>query len=268
MKTNFAPQRRNSIHALILIFLVSANVFAQTAPVIAEARLLKVEPQNVAEFEKQAKEVWKPAYQSSKQNGRIVEWQLYKIAFAGSADEYNYASVAFYNDWKKTEPNDNMVDMIKAAFPKADPNAILAKARSLSQVVRCSLYERVDGVSKPDARVKYIMMNFMKVKEGMGDAYVASETKDWKPVHKEMADNGKRAGWGLWALAYPGGSGNSYDYVTTDSYETYAQMFEPATMEAFKKVYPDQEVTPWIQKTERTRSLVRSELWELLEIVQ
>jgi len=269
MKTKLARRSMIELLALILPVLFNVNIFAQSSPPpprIAEVRLIKVEPQNAAEFEKQVKDVWKPVNQARKQSGRTAGWQFYKVNFAGTADAYNYAAVIFYDDWKKTEPNENMIDAIKAALPKADAAAIAAKAGSLAKIVQNALYSQVDGVGKPDTRVKYIMINFMKVKDGMGDAYVASETKDWKPIHKEMADAGKRAGWGLWSLAYPGGTSNTHDYVTTDTYESYTQMFE-SMRDAFKKVYPNDEMTPFFQKTEKTRTIVRQELWELLEIV-
>jgi hypothetical protein len=266
MKTKFAPQCRNGILVLTLTALFNVNLFAQDPPpLIAEVRLMKVEPRNAAEFEKQAKEVWRPVNQSRKQSGRIVAWQFYKVDFAGTADEYNYAAVIFYNDWRKTEPDEHMGDAIRTALPKADANAIMAKASSLVQIVRSALYRQVDAVSKPDAKVKYIMINFMKVKEGMNDTFITSETKDWKPVHKEMVDTGKRAGWGLWAHAFPGGTGNSHDYVTTDNYESYGQLFE-SQMDALKKVYPNQEVAPFFTKTGKTRDIVKQELWQLLEI--
>lgn len=264
MKTKFLTQSRNGV--LVLAFLLlSLNILAQSEkPVIAEVLLLKVDPQNVAEFEKQIKDVWKPINQGRKQSGRIVFWQAYKVHYTGTASPYNYVGLSVYDDWKKTEPNENMADMFKAALPKADMNAIMARARAIVQIYGTSQYERVDGVYKPDTRARYVVMNFMKVKEGMNDAYIASETKDWKPIHKEMVDTGKRAGWGLWALAFPGGTSNTHDYVTTDNYETYPQMFE-SQMDAFKKAYPNQEVTPFIQKTEKTRSIVKQELWELME---
>lgn len=268
MKTKFARRSRIGLLALILPVLLNLNTFAQSPPPrIAEVLLMKVAPQNAAEFEKQVKEVWLPVNQARKQSGRITAWQFYRVDFTGSADEYNYAAVSFYDDWKKTEPNERAAELIKATLPKADPAAILMKTRSMVDFVRVALYEQVDGVAKPDARVKYLMVNFMKVKEGMNAAYMDSETKDWKPIHKEMVDTGKRAGWGLWSLAYPGGTSTSHDYVTTDSYESYAQLYE-SMMDAFKKTYPNQEVTPFIQKTEKARSIVRQELWELVEIIQ
>jgi len=268
MKTDFTAQGRNGVLVLALLLIVNLTTFAQaSAPVIAEVRLLKVEPQNSAEFEKLIKEVFKPVAQMRKQNGQITGWQFYKIDFAGTDDPYQYATVHVYNAWEKTEPKQSLADQVKTALPKADANAIMTKALGLAKIVRIGLYERVDGVAlKPDVRTKYVFMNFMKVKEGMDDAYLDSETKDWKPVFQEMSDTGKRAGWGLWVTAYPGGTAKTHDYVTTDIYTSYSQIFESMT-DAFKKVHANQDITLFFQKAGKTRDLVRSELWELLDAV-
>lgn len=266
MKTRISYLRSTLLATIFLVLCVSTGTVAQTT-VIAEVRLMKVAAQNSAEFEKQMKEVWKPVNQMRKQNGRITNWQLYKIDFAGADDAYNYATVHFYNSMDKTEPNENALDLIKAALPKVDAVATLAKTRSLLSIVQYSLYQQVDFVQpKTPVPVKYIMVNFMKVREGMNDAYVQAEKNDWKPVHQALADEGKRAGWGLWALAYPGGTRNTHDYVAVDSYSTYAQISAPGVLETFRKVHPNQEVTPMIQRVEKARELVREQLWELIEM--
>lgn len=270
MKTNQFIHRRNLPLLILLMLFISHQLTGQAPPtVFAEVRLIKVEPGKGSEFEKMMKETFKPVAQMRKQNGKITGWALYKVDFAGANEEYNYATVHNYASWDKTEPNENIQDLLKAANPKADAAATMAKATGLFKIVREAIYYRVDNVqAKTPAPVKYLLINFMKVKDDMGDAYVKSEQEDWKPIHQILSDEGKRAGWSLWSLAYPGGTGNSHNYVTVDAFSNYGQLNQSGYQEAFKKAHPDQEMTPMFQKIGKTRDLLRDELWELVESVQ
>ena len=159
--------KRNGISLWIaLSFLFCAGFLqAQTVPAVTliMATMQKIDGANTAEFEKIMTENWKPVHQLRKQNGKITNWALYRVRFAGATDEYNYVSVSYYDSFVKTEPNDNFPELMKAANPKADAAAILAKTQGLRTIMRQAIYSRVDGTnanaaSKP---LKYIVANFM-----------------------------------------------------------------------------------------------------------
>ncbi len=261
---NLLFQKRNWISLLLILgFLLPG--FSQTTPaVFATVTLQKVEPGKDKEFLKMLSENWKPMHQVRKQSGKITNWRLYKVLFAGTNDEYNYVTVSYFDSWAKTEPNDDWPELLKKSNPKAD-QAIFARTTELRKIVRQSVYSRVDATAANNSPIKFVEIDFMKVKEGQGAEYVKVEKEVWKPLHQVLVTDGKRAGWGLWQLILPGGSQNTHDYVTSNIYSSYGQMAEGNYEEAFKKAHPGKDVTEALDRTGKTRSLVRSEVWELID---
>lgn len=271
-KNNPLFQGWNFIPFLMVLCLSLAmfGTTAQTTPtqtVFARVLFQKVVPGQEQEFEKILKENIKPAHQLRKQNGKITNWRLFKVHFTGTQDEYGYVSVTYYDSWAKTEANDNWPELIKAANPKTtDIAGVIAKLQAVRTIVRDYLFYREDFVtSKTPVPFKFALMDFMKVKEGMNDPYLKAEKEDWKPVHQTLSDNGKRTGWGLWSLVMPGGTRTSYDYVTSNLFSSYEQLSSSGYEEAFKKAHPGKDMQVMFNEVAKTRDLVRSELWELIE---
>ena len=262
-------RRRNWIPFLMVLgFTLSTFHVRAQAPqtVFARVTFQKVDQANAQEFEKMLKENWKPAHQLRKQNGKITSWRLFKVHFTGTNDEYNYVTVSYYDSWEKTEANDNYAELIKAANPKVDAAAIMSKMLQLRNIVRQSLYSRVDfAAGQPPAALKFIEMDFMKVKPGMNAEYLKTERETWKPVHQAWANEGKLASWGLWSLVMPGGTSNTHDYVTSNAHTSYKAMAELNYEETFKKVYPGKDMQAIFDATGKTRDLVRSEVWEMID---
>ncbi len=99
------------------------------------------------EFEKVMTEKLE-ARPSRKQNGKITNWASRAVNFSGATNEYNYVSVAYFDSFNKTEPNDNWPEIMKAANPKGDANAILAKTTSPRKIMRQLIYSRIDGTHR------------------------------------------------------------------------------------------------------------------------
>jgi hypothetical protein len=269
MTTSFDLQHRGNQVSFLLfltVLFVSINSFAQTpTPVFARVISQKVPPGKEQEFEKFMMETFKPVHELRKQKGKIISWYLFKVHFAGASDEYNYVTVQYYNTWAKTEADDDWTALIKEQNAKADPVAVRAKLRELRTVVREHLYYREETVDpKTPAPFKYVMIEFMKVKPGMLGDYMKVEKDEWKPFHQHLADNGTAAGWGLWALIFPGGTSRTHDFVTSSRYSTYTKLSEVDYGAMFKAVYPSKDPQAAFDRAEKARDLVRSELWEVI----
>jgi hypothetical protein len=265
-----ASKRGRAQGSLLLAFcliLFSQISFGQTAEtMIVRLSFYKVDIVNEPDFLAMMKDNIKPAHQLRKQNGKIVNWRLYKVHFAGKAGDYNYVSVSYYDSFDKSEPNDNWDELIKAANPKLDVNAFRTKYLASRKPVIEALFGRVDYVApKTAAPYKYVEIDYMKVKEGKDEQYLKSEREDWKPVHQSLVDQGKRANWGLWARGFPGGTGYNYDYVTSNGFTTYSQMDDGDYIETFNKVHAGKNQQEMLDRTNQSRDLVHSELWELKE---
>jgi len=262
-------QKRKGIPFLMLFVFVFANVLAQTQPaptVYALVTTQKVLPGNIVEYEKMMKENWVPVHQLRKKNGKITNWALYKVHFAGAAEEYNYVAVSYYESFIKTEPNDNFPELMKAANPKADAAAILARMKDIRTIQRQFVYNRLD-VTTPKAgapATKFVIIDFMQSKEGMAGEYAKLESDVWKPVHQAFVDGDKKNGWAFWERVVPGGTGSNHNYVTANVYSSYAQLGSQDYEAFFKKAHPGKDIQAVSTQTGKARETVRRELWELI----
>lgn len=108
----------------------------------------------------------------------------------------------------------------------------------------------------------YSVVNFMKVKPGMGDAYLDLETKIWKKFHESRKKSGKIVNWMLFQVLSPSGSSVEYNYITVDVYKGAAGLashyeWDPAAMEG---ILTDEEMKK-AMKTDEVRELVKSEVF-------
>ena len=71
----------------------------------------------------------------------------------------------------------------------------------------------------------------------------------------------------MWQLVLPGGSAAPYDYVTSTRYSTYSQVAGTDYEKTFKKVSPSKNINDIFQRAEQTRDLVRTELWEVVTML-
>jgi hypothetical protein len=231
--------------------------------------MLKVPGGKDQEFRKFMSETIKPVHVLRRQKGEIVLWILFKVHFTGTNDEYNYVVVHYYPTWAKTEAPLLLPDLLREVNPKADPVAIGTKARELSTLVRKHLLYRSHAV-EPQTPVpsKYVRLDYMKVKPGKNAEYVRAETEDWMPFHQTLVNGGQSTGWGLWQLLFPGGTDSSYDYVTSNRYSTYEQVLATDYEKTFKTASPSKDINKIFERTTQTRDLVKSELWEVVDILQ
>lgn len=265
----YSFRKRNWIPFLLTAFCFIASAQTTTAQadqnVFVSVVYWKVAQGHGLEFEKMMKENIKHAHQLRKQDGRIYAWRFYYVHDTGAADEYNYVSASYYDSWEKSEPNENFLEIVKKANPKADAAAILNKIRSFASIERQTLYRRVDFVQPKATNFKYLILNFVKVKEGMTDQYLKAEQEQWKPVHQALVDDGSRLAWTFWQLILPGGSNTSHDYVAVDTYSTYGQIYKESYKNAIKKVHAGKDMQAMSDSTDKLRDIVRTELWEMID---
>src|SRR5690349_17159355 len=171
--------REGMLIPFLLMFCLILNILSASAQstqppqtIFARVVFQKVVPGQEQEFERILKENMKPVHQLRKQNGKITNWRLFKVHFNGTQDEYGYVTVVYYDSWAKTEANDNWPELLKAANPKADVPSIISKLHATRTIVKEYLFYREDFVTaKNPAPLKFVLMDFMKTKEGMNDAY-------------------------------------------------------------------------------------------------
>ncbi|MGQ7868059.1 hypothetical protein [Sunxiuqinia sp. sy24] len=271
MKTRNEMIRRTVLFAVAMVFVFGAGVFtvqAQDDPMVfAIVDFMKVNAGDEGKYVEIEQDVWKPIHQERINQGEIIGWILYRIHYTGADDEYNFATVAVFDDPSKLEHTFS-VDMEKV-HPGKDMDQLFDETMNSRQLVRQNLIRRVGAVYPEGGPgdFKYIQVNSMKVKPGHGGAYVDNEMNVWKPVHQELVNAGTRSGWSLWQSVYPFGESLPYDYITVDYFADYSKLGAADVYGAFEKAHPGEDINMLMQETTEARSHVRAELWEVIDSI-
>lgn len=263
--------KRNKVSFPLMVVFICASMLsaAQSPPdVYARVTMLKVNPGKQAEFEQFMKQTMKPVHVLRREKGKIFLWILFRVHFAGGADEYNYVEVSYYPSWENTEANLSFPALMREAQPQTDPAMVTAKLLEFRSVARVYLVHRADFVEPtPPVPSKFVRLDYMKVKPGKAQAYLKVEREDWKPFHTTLIADGQSTGWALWQRVFPGGSNAEYDYVTSNRYATYADVMATDYEKTFKKASPSKNINDIFERTTSSRDLVRSELWEVVDML-
>lgn len=263
--------------ATLLLTLAAAVLFAccpnqgnaQNAPtVFAIVDFMKVKPENEGKYLDIEKNIWKPLHQERLKKGIITGWILYKVLYTGTNDPYNYVTVTFFDNQAKLEDPWKDIEAVKI-LPGRDLNKDMEETDKSRDLVKSHLIVRNDEVI-PDGgpgEVKYIEVDFMKVKPGNEGAYVAAEENIWVPIHKEFIKAGTRAGWSLWGNAFPSGAGMDYQYTTVNYFADFSKIGMADYTAAFEKAHKGKSMDELGKQTTDLRDLVRSELWQTLDVV-
>ncbi|HEU5148687.1 MAG TPA: hypothetical protein VFT90_18295 [Chryseosolibacter sp.] len=248
--------------------MIQTMTFAQSPPgLYARVTMLKAAEGKEKEFENFVKQRVKPLQVIRQQSGEMAFWIFFRVHFAGQADDYNYVGVGYYPSWANTE-QETLGELLKQSDGDADVAEFTRLQRELRTVVRESIFYQLEAVEpNPPVPARYVMIGYMKAKPGKQSDYLNIERNEWIPVHQRLLTEGQSAGWGLWQVVFPGGTGSTYDYVTSNRYSTYDQVLQVNYEAMFKKVRPGANVTDILNRTTASRDLVRSELWEVVEMV-
>ncbi|WP_299578199.1 hypothetical protein [uncultured Sunxiuqinia sp.] len=271
MSTKDDMSRKVMRWALAIAFVFGAGLFtsqAQDEPsLFAVVDFMKVEAGDEGKYVDLEQKVWKPIHQERINQGEIIGWVLYRIHYTGADDEYNFVTVALFDDPAKLEHTFS-VDMEKV-HPEADLDELFEETMDSRQLVRQVLIRRVGAVYPEGGpgNFKYIQVNSMKVKPGHGGAYVNNEMNVWRPVHQALINADTRSGWSLWQSVYPFGESLPFDYVTVDYFADFSKLGAADVYGAFENAHAGKDIDMLMQETNESRSHVRAELWEVLDSV-
>ena len=114
---------------------------------------------------------------------------------------------------------------------------------------------------------KYFQVDYMKVSPGKDTEYLKVEREMWKPLHQERIKGGRLRSWSLYGLQFPSGTEEKYDYITVNAFDEFGQLENPFANadKMLAKVHPGEKVEDFLDRTEKSRSLVRSEVWVLVD---
>jgi len=227
---------------------------------------LKVKPEDHLKYLEVEQKIWKPMHQERIRRGIIASWTLYAVEFTGSADSYNYVAITTYNDPKNLE-NPWNADIPAKVHPNMSLAEMMERTNKSRDLVRSELYSGVAAIPEIPFKdpAEYIQVNFMNVEQGKHSEYESIEKDVWMPIHEESIRSGKTVGWGLFSALFPRGAGREYQYLTLNTFSDYSYIFELDFSIPFKAIHPDKDYHEMTRKTREVRTIVRTELWDLID---
>lgn len=115
--------------------------------------------------------------------------------------------------------------------------------------------------------VSYVQHDYMKVPPGQAQSYLDLEQDLWKPIHRERAQDGTIGGWNLYEVVFPAGAERDHDYVTATFFDSWDRLETPYEEEHLTNAHPNMDPEDVSQRTVQARSLVRSEVVEVVATV-
>jgi L-rhamnose mutarotase len=227
---------------------------------------MKVKPENEGKYLEVEKNIWKPLHLERTKQGNIVGWFLYRVRFIGTDDAYNYVTVTLFNNPVNIEDPWKNIDPAKV-LPGKDLDAALKETGESRDMVSSFLINRQASVYPEGGPgdFKYLQLDFMKVKPEKESEYWDVETTVWKPVHQEFIKAGSRVGWSLWGRNFPSGAGLDYQYLTVNYMKDWSKIGAADYNDAFAKAHAGKNIDELFAKTNASRILVKSELWEVID---
>lgn len=243
-----------------LIVLASIAIEAQTVAVVD---FMKV-PGNGQDAYLAVEKQWKNLHQSKVESGAIQAWQLYYVRYSGTTSLYNFTTVTIYENFGKTETT-LTDDDFKKAFGATSAD-FMKKTAASRDLIYSETYQLQVGIPSetPD---KYIVVNFVRTDNL--DKYLNMEKTGYMPMHQEAKKLGQRNTWGIWTR-WPNND-NSFQAVAVDGFTKFSDINNVNYNDVMAKVMAEKkpgevyEMLDQVTKTDQMRTIVKSEIWDLLD---
>ena len=254
---------------MITGLMTAAPLCAQNIPsLFVVVDFMNVEPGKHASYLEVEQEIWKPMHQERINEGIIVGWYLYAVEFSGEMNDYNYVAITLYDNARQLE-NPWRSDIPEKVHPGRKVEELMQKTYESRTRIKSELFYSI--ATAPEIPLErpapYMQVNFMKVEPQMASEYEQLESEIWQPIHNESIRSGRTTGWGLWSSLFPRGSGRPYQYITLNSFSEYSYIFELDFSIPFNSIHPDKDFAETQARTWEVRSIVRTELWDLIDYV-
>ncbi len=270
LKNKIYEIRNMRYHAMILLILISyVQGYSQGSDkLFAVVDFMKVESGKFGEYVNLEQEIWKPMHQERMDRGKIVGWYLYAINFTGANDEYNYATINLYSSLDSLE-NPWDADIPSIVHPDKTMSQILETTLNTRIQVRSELYYPIVNLPEgtPLIPSAYLLVSFMQVEPYQGPIYEGLETGIWQPVQKSLIEDNITSSWNVWRVVFPRGANRAYQYVTMDGVSNYSYTFGIPYQTNFAEIYPDENMQVYLDRTQNSRTVTRTELWELIDYI-
>ena len=255
--------KRVALSIVFSVFLITGLSYAQTEEgAYLNIDYLKVAAEDVPQFEKFVSETWMEMLDKEVASGKMTGAYFYKVIYpGGSMSNYNYVLV---------QTCQSLSDLITyreslAAKKATRKDDFMKRSLDLSTLQYSELWKTEAGIMDPNDKSisKYMVMNYMRVKPGMENQYLALENDIARPLHEERVKEGKMHNWRTYSIMKPTGVEYDYNFATADYYDSIANIEFGFTNEIMNSVMPGTNFTETMNAINDTRDIVVSELWVL-----
>lgn len=108
----------------------------------------------------------------------------------------------------------------------------------------------------------YVKIDYMKAATGAGTDYVKAERELWKPIHEERRRRGIISSWNLYGVM-AGEPEAPYDYVAVNVFDDFGKIDYYRLGDILAAVHPGRDPEEILRRTESTREVVRTEIWQI-----
>jgi hypothetical protein len=185
----------------------------------------------------------------------------------GTSADCDYLIVAIYPG---APPEPLGPEQITTALKKAGMSITAQEytdhRSALATLVSNNMYRNLDSAG---AAKKGGVLSVAYMKAADVQAWIDFEKKVWKPLAEQMIKDGVQSGWSLNVRAFGQDSQLPYQGVTVDVYPSWDAVWKEDSqfMDRFKKVHPDMQVDPTFEKMEKTRTMVKQELYAIDDMI-
>jgi hypothetical protein len=262
----------------LALLLVTAVAWAQQSEHINYriTNYFSVAPEKVATMLQESRTTERKLMQERIASGEnITSWDLLREAYRGvPANSYNYAiSVTF--DGAPQAPNVAKRDELYRKVTGMSFQEYTQKLNSLRTNVGSVLY-RVEAAT-PGSQAKdgnYLAVTRWKITAGRGGDYGKYVTDMLLPLNSLAVKEGRSLGWSAARVVSPGGAEAAFNAVLSNTVKDQAAAL-PTTAPSpevgqtrFAQVFPKQNFAAFVEQGDALRSLVRTELFEVMVAVE
>lgn len=130
-----------------------------------------------------------------------------------------------------------------------------------------SLYFAPLTFSQESDNSLYIKVDYMKASPENISSYLQVERELWKPIHEERYNQGIILGWSFYSV-FVGEPDVPYNYIAVNFFDDFEKIDYYRLNDLVEEIYPDRDLGEFYQQTRASREVVRTEIWQVNEIIQ
>lgn len=246
--------------SLIAALVFSAPAHAAEDEIYMYTVCYKARPGKIAELRTFLTETAPKLAKASLGTNNQVAWGANEtIIPIGEAAECDFATYRIYRGAPSSVGIGTPGAAAKAGL---DQGKVRSEFQAAARVKASALWRGVDGYGESKVG-DYVKIDLMDAND-MAD-WTAIESRIFKPVQQERAKAGKIKAWGAYQMVSPAGSDREYNAITVNTLPDLKALSAPAGyQEAFKKAHPGVKIEWVFEKTASVRTIVRSNIVQVI----